>query len=553
MNLSLENFDKAFNKIPEILDRFGYKSLRPGQEGPINSILLGLDTIAIMPTGGGKTLLAALPTVAMDWKTLVFSPLVALMRDQVQSMNRLGIKTACINSSQNDTQNYIALKDWSEGRIQMLYVAPERLSNEQFLRAVTTEKASFVVVDEAHTVSTESANFRPSYVNIGKFIEKFNPDVVLAMTATATNEILNDIKRILGIQDAKLCRYYVPRTNLKLSSSKVTDAELNKSVLEKVRSVSGSVIVYCQTVKMVATITSYLASMGESVTFYHGQITSQHEKSINMDSFMSGRSRICVATNAFGMGIDKPDIEAVIHTGPPSSIEAVSQEVGRAARDGRDAICHMFVTPSGLSIQEFLFNGSNPTGEAVRKTYKFVEQRANADGIAYVKTQDIVEATGEPSAGGALNFLQTLGCVERFKIQTKIYTIGDYLLNLDDISKRLQDVVSVVREYGTLVSESPDMNTYSIDLAFLVSKVGKTETTIKSKLNELHKENIFNVTKPFNGFGTKILRKPTSEEIQSAEDRRQSEWKKIEEVREYIRIPDKDKQTYITNYFELNN
>ena len=115
MNLSLENFDKAFSKIPEVLDRFGYKSLRPGQEGPINSILLGLDTIAIMPTGGGKTLLAALPTVAMDWKTLVFSPLVALMRDQVQSMNRLGIKTACINSSQNDTQNYIALKDWSEG------------------------------------------------------------------------------------------------------------------------------------------------------------------------------------------------------------------------------------------------------------------------------------------------------------------------------------------------------------------------------------------------------------------------------------------------------
>lgn len=553
MSSSLESFDKAFAKIPEVLNRFGYKSLRPGQEGPINSVLLGLDTIAIMPTGGGKTLLAALPTVAMDWKTVVFSPLVALMRDQVQSMNKLGIKAACINSSQTEAQNYMSLKDWSEDRLQMLYVAPERITNEQFMRAMESTKFSLVVVDEAHTVSSWSASFRPSYVNIGKFIEKFNPDVVLAMTATATNEILNDIKRILHIEDAKLCRYYVPRTNLNLSSSVTTDDELPAQVLRRVRQVEGSVIVYCQTVKLVAELTSYLASMGESVTFYHGQITNQHEKSINMDAFMSGRARICVATNAFGMGIDKPDIEAIIHTGPPNSIEAVSQEVGRAARDGRKAFCHMFITDNGLAMQEHLFRSSNPTGSSIRKAYEILEERADQDGIAKVRNKDVIELTGDDSAGGALNFLQTLGCVERIKSSSKVYTIGDSLCDLDVVPKRLQDVVEAVREYGTQNTDQSGHVTYSIDLAFLVSKVHKSEATVKSKLNELHKENIFNVTKPFTGLATKLIRKPTFEDVVTAESRRSSEWKKIQEVREYAYLPDDKKQQYITDYFELNN
>lgn len=552
MKHDLTKFVEAQSKIPSILQQFGYSALRPGQEAPISSVMLGQDTIAILATGGGKTLLAALPTVAMEWRTIMFSPLVSLMRDQFQNMNRLGVRAACINSSQTDSQNYLALRDWSEGRIQILYVAPERMNNIQFEQAMQAVKPDLVVVDEAHCISSWSDNFRPSYARIGDFVEKYNPEVVLAMTATATQEVFNDIKRVLRIEGATLCRYYTPRTNLKLSSSKVSSQELYSAILKKCREVTGSVIVYCQTVKEVAEVTSYLDQQGESVTFYHGQISNNADKAMNMDSFMSGRARICVATNAFGMGIDKPDIEAIIHNGSPSSIEAVSQETGRAARDGRNAICHMFVTDKGHFMQEFLFNGGNPTGDSVRKAYNYVKERASSDGVAYVKTADLEAGLGDASAGGALNYLSNRKCVERFKPEIKMYTIGDKQMSLDLIPARLHDVVNAVREFGSVVGNDDGQIIRTIDLAFLVGKVGKSESTVKSKLRELAKEDIFVVTLPFSGLATRLIKPPTKEDIAYADKKRSLAWKKIADVREYESTPDSEKQAFLDKYFEID-
>lgn len=554
MPTDIEKFMEGQAKIPEVLEQMGYTSLRPGQETPINCIMAGKDTLCILPTSFGKSACFAIPTVAMGWHTVVFSPLVALMRDQVQSMNRKGIRAGCVNSSQTDTQNYMSLREWSEGKLQLLYVAPERINNQQFQMAMQATKPNLVVLDEAHTLSRAVSSFRPSYRSCGELVKTYNPDVVAAFTATATDEIVEDVKSVLHMNNACLCRYYVSRDNLKLSSEVLENGKLLKdAVLKKLKEIKGSCIVYCQTVKEVGEFTEFLTQQGENVTFYHGQITQPGVKDMNMDAFMSGRARICVATNAFGMGIDKEDIEGIIHTGPPSSIEDVAQETGRAARDGRDAICHMFETPDSRWMQEFFWDSSNPDGDSVRRAFQFIKRSSDGDGVAYVKTKEVSEAVGTRCAEGAVNFLQSRGCVERFSPTVQLYTFGDKSVPLDDFPKTLKPMVECIREYGSEVGQSEAGTIYQLDFNFMVSKLGQSEATIKSKIRTLAKDNYFNVTLPFSGKATRIIHAPTAEDLAAADEKRSAEWLKIDGVRNYVRCPDDKKQAFLLDYFQLHS
>ena len=305
-------------KVPEVLTKLGYSGLREAQIPCINRILGGEDTFCILPTSGGKTLIGLVPTLVNNWKTIIFSPLIALMKDQVDSLCLKKVRAGALNSSQTDTENWAELKDWTEGLTQVLYVAPERISNPQFRQAMKQVPPNFVIVDEAHVMSKDSATFRPAYMACGDFIRDFQPEQVLALTATATKEIVDDVKRILGTPDMAIERHYTPRLNLHMTSSKCMDLdEVLWEALEIIRKIKGSVIVYCATVKNVIRVTDFLKQAGENVTFYHGQITQPSVKDMNQDAFMSGRVRIMVATNAFGMGIDKADIEGIIHIDPP--------------------------------------------------------------------------------------------------------------------------------------------------------------------------------------------------------------------------------------------
>lgn len=552
--VTVDEFIEGQSKIPEVLEQMGYASLREGQETPINCIMAGKDTICILPTSFGKSACFAIPTVAMGWHTIVFSPLVALMRDQVQSMNRMGIRAGCVNSGQSDVQNYMTLRDWTEGRLQMMYVAPERIHNKQFQLAINAVKADLIVLDEAHVLSQAVSSFRPAYKACGELVRMCDPKVIAAFTATATDEIIEDVKNVLNMNNACLCRYYVSRNNIELHSEVLEDnSQLKPALLEKLKTIKGSCIVYCQTVKELGDITEFLIQHGENVTFYHGQITQDSVRAANMDAFMSGRARICVATNAFGMGVDKADIEGIIHTGPPSSLEAVAQETGRAARDGRHAVCYMFETPASRFMQSFFWDSSNPDGDSVRRAWQILKRAANSENVAYVKTTDIVDAVGTRSAEGALNFLQSRGCIERFTPEEKLYTFGDKSVPLDDFPKKMQTLVATIRDYGIEVGESEDGKIYQIDFDYLLSKVQQSEGTIKAKIRELAKEKYFDVTLPYTGKASRLLRAPTKEDFDAADNKRAAEWQKIEDVSKYVRCEDSEKHAFLLNYFQLNS
>lgn len=489
----------------------------------------------------------ALPTIAMNWKTVVFSPLIALMRDQVQSMNNKGITAACVNSSQTEMQNYQAMTDWVSGKLQMLYAAPERLEDDRFRHIFEQVKPDFVVMDEAHTISQWSHAFRPAYRKCGEFVRDLAPRIVSCYTATATKQIVEDVKEVLGLDGIIVYRYYPPRNNLHFSSSRLLDEELYPAILAKVREVKGCVIVYCQTTMQVEDLAGYLSNAGESVTYYHGRMQ-EADRAMNQDAFMGGRARICVATNAFGMGIDKPDIEAIIHAGPPTTIEAVVQETGRAARDGREAHCHMFCTPRGEETQAFFWDSSNPKPDSLTQVYNFLKERVDAANVAQVTVKQMEDAEIE-NAQSALSALTSLGCVERFKQDGKVYTIVDYNKSEEDMPAPLRPLIHAIRPlHGEQVGGNKTV--YRVDLAYLVNKVSQSEATVKGKFKKLKDGGFADIIAPFKGKSTKLIHYPEEEDLKKADERRSTEFTKLQKVREYFDVPDEEKQAFLLKYFD---
>lgn len=542
---------KGLDKMPSVLASMGYSELREEQKDPINSILSGRDTFVIIPTGGGKTLLYAATTKALNFKTIVFSPLIALQRDQVQSLNLKGIHSASINSENSEAQNTVALNDWVMGKLDILFVAPERIETPQFKQATQMIPPDMVVLDEAHTLSQWGHNFRPAYRRVGTFVEEINPKVVVALTATATSKIVKDVQDTLGMQNCIVCCKYSPRTNLKLSSSFVESYRLNDEILKKVKSIEGSIIVYCDTVRHVAEVASFLSSAGESVTVYHGQMDNKHERSGNQDRFHNNEVRIMVCTGAFGMGIDKPDIRGVIHAYPPGSVEAITQETGRASRDGKDAICHMFYTEQGMFTQSLLCDISNPDSKTAYACWKVLENNVNRSGEVWMTGSAIAEQAGIEHADSALAIFQNLECIERFSPPNKSIEI---IYKKNSENELLQKTLDTLIEGGKLsYVNNEDYKVYSSSTEYAAKVLLKGETTIKTHINKLVKEGCIDYVPPFRGKVTKILKAPTEEDYKVIDERRKQFQKKYKEVINYHETPDKNKWNFITEYFVLEN
>lgn len=551
--INLDNLTKGTQAMPGVLKKMGYTALRPGQEEPVTRLMMGQDVLAILPTGGGKTAIYAATTLALEHKTVVFSPLVALMQDQVQSLNMKGVRAAAVNSSQADVLNISALQQWGDEQLDVLLVAPERMESPQFAAAMKLCKPSVCAVDEAHCVSAWSHNFRPSYTKVGKFIEEVNPDVVLAITATATNAIVNDIKKILGIENCAVCKHLPPRGNIKLHSRYVSGDALFATVCNKVREIDGPIIIYCPTVRLVSNMTEYLADMGESVTFYHGQMTSNADKAINQDEFMSDRKRIMVATNAFGMGIDKPNIRGIIHIAPPGSVEAISQETGRAARDGKAAEAWMYCTPEGMETQQYLFTAGNPKGWEVEKVYRYLQNRADKKGNVYVTVEDIRKDLRMDAAQGALNMLVNTECITRF---TPSADMRQFFINekaLSNLTNGTQiAIIDAIKSGGLCKGKTArGWDDWEVDMAYVVKTVGKVQATITKHIGQLSKDGYIQQVPKFRGKVTHIEHPPTEDDLKMVEFRYEAEKKKLSDVVKYLAMPDKDKQEYITHYFDL--
>lgn len=350
------------DKYEVLKEYFGYDSFREGQEELIDSILEGQDVLGIMPTGAGKSICYQVPALCMDGITLVISPLISLMMDQVKALNQAGVHAAYINSSLTEGQISKALQNAGMGQYKIIYVAPERLETERFLGFALNAKISMVTVDEAHCISQWGQDFRPSYLKIVRFVEKLTRRPVLsAFTATATTVVKEDIVNILELQAPKVLITGFDRENLffEVKYSKNKDEQLYHYLQNHLEE---SGIIYCATRKNVEKVCTFLQDRGLSVTRYHAGL-SPEERKANQEDFIYDRKAIVVATNAFGMGIDKSNVRFVVHYNMPQSLENYYQEAGRAGRDGMSAECVILYSPQDVHINKFLIENRGENSE----------------------------------------------------------------------------------------------------------------------------------------------------------------------------------------------
>ncbi len=356
-------------------DVFGYESFRPGQESVVSAILSGRDVMAVMPTGAGKSLCYQIPALVLPGVTLVVSPLISLMRDQVSSLLQNGVRAAYLNSSLTSRQYMLALDNARRGVYRIIYVAPERLLTSSFLEFALQADIAQVVVDEAHCVSQWGQDFRPGYLDIAPFIDRLpKRPRVSAFTATATESVRRDIMRLLELVNPYAVTTGFDRPNLFFEVRREGNRDL--MLLRFLKEQQGkSGIVYCGTRKGVEEVTDMLVRNGVDAVGYHAGMGDEQRMSAQED-FVSDRAPVIVATNAFGMGIDKSNVSFVVHYNMPKDLESYYQEAGRAGRDGEDAVCCLLYQPSDVHLNTFLIDHAQENAQLDAETQKIVTDRA---------------------------------------------------------------------------------------------------------------------------------------------------------------------------------
>lgn len=353
---------------------FGYDTFREGQEAVIDALLAGKDVLAVMPTGAGKSICYQVPALMLKGITLVISPLISLMKDQVRSLNQAGISAAYLNSSLTQGQYFTALRYAKAGRYPIIYVAPERLTTEAFLDFALSTDISMIAVDEAHCVSQWGQDFRPSYLKIAEFVAQLpKRPVISAFTATATKEVREDIARLLDLRDPFCTTTGFDRENLYFAVKTPKDKykEVHDYIMEHP---DDSGIIYCLTRKLVEEVCGKLIRDGISATRYHAGL-SDEERRNNQDDYIYDRCHVMVATNAFGMGIDKSDVRYVIHYNMPKNMEGYYQEAGRAGRDGDPAECILLYGGKDVVTNQYLIERGQENLEMDAATQQLIRER----------------------------------------------------------------------------------------------------------------------------------------------------------------------------------
>ena len=362
--------------------RFGHRRFRPGQEEVLQALLTGRDVVALLPTGAGKSLVFQIASQLLPGLTIVVSPLLALMRDQEESLEDLGVEVACINSTLSESEADEEIARVERGEARLLYVTPERFLDDEFTRVIRALPISLVAVDEAHCVSEWGHSFRPAYLALGPAVRQLGRPTMLALTATATPWVRRDIVEQLGMRDPEIVVRGSDRPNLFFEVRRVeTEADEYRALRRLLAPTpddlaghddednaapgfEGSGIIYTATTRAARETAEWLRAWGIAADFYHGQ-RSKRDRARVQDAFMDGDLRVIAATNAFGLGVDKPDVRFVIHRDIPASLEAYYQEAGRAGRDGDPARCVLIYRPADLGRAAFLSGGGRLRREDV--------------------------------------------------------------------------------------------------------------------------------------------------------------------------------------------
>jgi len=346
-------------------EKFGFEEFRDGQEEVIEHLLAGRSAAAVFPTGSGKSLCYQLPSLALPGLTLVVSPLIALMKDQIDQLKKREIAAERLDSTLSADEVSTVMAQARSGQLRMLYVAPERFNNERFRESLQRMQISLFAVDEAHCISEWGHNFRPDYLKLAQFSKLCRAERRFALTATATPQVLEDVCRFFEIQPECAIRTGFYRSNLTLRSTPMSAAAREEALRERVARYAGPQIVYVTLQRTAEKVAELLDRAGSTARPYHAGMKDEERAEVQ-DWFLQSDTAIVVATIAFGMGIDKPNIRAITHFNLPKSLENYSQEIGRAGRDGQPSNCEMFVCPDDLNTLENFIYGDTPSLESVR-------------------------------------------------------------------------------------------------------------------------------------------------------------------------------------------
>ena len=407
--------DRAREKLQEI---FGFEDFLDGQEGVIEQILSGRDGSVVMPTGGGKSLCYQLPALCREGVTLVVSPLIALMKDQVDALEERGVAVTLINSTLTWNEQKERLEGMKNGAYRLVYIAPERFRASSFMSALSDVRIEMVAIDEAHCLSQWGHDFRPDYMRLGKALEEMGRPQCVALTATATPIVREDIRGVLNLREPFESISGFERPNLSFTITPVEKVAQKYGRLKKVLAENKTGIVYCATRKKVEEVAETIHSWGLKCIAYHGGMSDQ-EREDTQNAFISREADIAVATNAFGMGIDRSDVRFVVHFEIPGSVEAYYQEAGRAGRDGEASVCELLFNYADTRTQEFFIDGVNPGPGMIRDVYQFFLNEADENYEVHRTLDEIKDAIGAKNGmavGAALGSLIRGRWVERFDV-----------------------------------------------------------------------------------------------------------------------------------------
>ena len=550
---------KDLNK--ELKKYFGFDHFRGGQEEIIRSILDGNDTLIVMPTGGGKSLCYQLPALVMPGAAIVISPLIALMKDQVDALQRAGNPAAFINSSMSYSDITSKLSEISKGKYKLVYIAPERLESSIFSELLKNVDISFLAVDEAHCISEWGHDFRPSYMKIPQALKGAGDFPVAALTATATPEVREDIVKSLEMKNVNSFVRGFDRPNLSYnilpSEDKLSDLVSICKNIEK-----GSVIVYCGTRKRVEWFAKGLKDNSLRAGYYHAGMEPLQRQFVQ-ESFISGKTRIICATNAFGMGIDKADVRAVVHCDLPMTLEAYYQEAGRAGRDGLKSECTVLYSPADRSLQEFFLESNFPEKELVVDVYNYLYDIHNAKtgfkphNPVFLDDMELANRLGEPyfKVRSAINLLQRNEIITTGRSSSKALirfttsreAIREFYKNTT--KERKQTLEAVLRSCSSEVFREQT----EFDLLAMCRKFDIAPASAKKSLQALEYTGLLKYTPESANGGIVFLKERYSSDripvdFKAFEKRREFAYRKVDIMHSYATTAD-CKRNFILGYF----
>ena len=560
-----------FKKKQQLLEllkiHFGYGSFLPGQELAIDNILAGRNTVVVLPTGGGKSMIYQLPALILEGATIVISPLIALMKDQVDSLERVGIPATFINSSISQEEASIRMAKVSRGEFKLIYIAPERFYNIQFLGELKKIKVSLFAIDEAHCISQWGHDFRPSFLRLKEAIKLVGSPPVVALTATATPEVRDDIARQLQFKDHETIVTGFSRPNLQFAVIPTPNSQKIESIVNFLITNPdlGSGVIYVGTRNKADEILERLVENDIKAVSYHAGMDS-NSRSWVQDQFLKDEARVVVATNAFGMGINKKNIRFVIHHDLPGTIEAYYQEAGRAGRDGKPSFCLLFYNQQDRYLREFFIKGDNPDPKIILEVYDFLLTRVESfinpkDSIliTYAEIgQSLSEQTPEMAIGTALKILERSGYISRPNEKTSnsfLKTKKPWTEVIDSISKRakmqLEVVLGLEEKYLDKLTDGWEFNPEEVAVVLCLKK-----DSILRTIKKLAESNLVEYQPPFRGTEIKLLKILPAEDLEidfkTLKEKASRAYEKLDEMEGYAYTLD-CRQNYILKYFGDHN